>query len=273
MPRFLRESWGYPSKLCSVSSLDSWNFEFCGFLSAKPLRWRQPAEDPRKLGKYVNTGAEQEPLGDWVQGPPPLCRSFLCCQSSKGLNHKNAMEMTVQDFPRLKWIIHRPTLRQVLRLLKQEDPGGLLTPCFFFAAPKAAEHDQRWSFAFFLPSNCQSICEDFFWSQSVGELWTFFNKFSRFSLEGFFLHTMFASVRGETPYDCLCFVDILPIILMWPSCYCSNVSGASPRGCWICQQCHHKVKTVWTTVRWRDGVHFKVYTPTLMSLLHIVTVR
>lgn len=104
---------------------------FVGFFSAKPLRWRQPAEDPRKLGKYVNTGAEQEPLGDWVQGPPPLCRSFLCCQSSKGLNHKNAMEMTVQDFPRLKWIIHRPTLRHVLRLLKQEDPGGLLTPCFF----------------------------------------------------------------------------------------------------------------------------------------------
>ena len=186
MPRFLRESWGYPSKLCSVSSLDSWNFEFCGFLSAKPLRWRQPAEDPRKLGKYVNTGAEQEPLGDWVQGPPPLCRSFLCCQSSKGLNHKNAMEMTVQDFPRLKWIIHRPTLRQVLRLLKQEDPGGLLTPCFFFAAPKAAEHDQRWSFAFFLPSNCQSICEDFFGPKALENFGHFSTSFHDSVLKAFF---------------------------------------------------------------------------------------
>ena len=69
------------SKLCSVSSLDSWNLEFCGFLSAKPLRWRQPAEDPRKLGKYVNTGAEQEPLGDWgFKGPPPpvVSATFFC---------------------------------------------------------------------------------------------------------------------------------------------------------------------------------------------------
>ena len=69
----------------------------------KVLRWRQPAEDPRKLGKPVNTGAEQEPLGDWgFKGSAVVSFVFFVCQSSKGLNHKNAMEMTVQDFPRLK---------------------------------------------------------------------------------------------------------------------------------------------------------------------------
>ena len=34
----------------------------------------------------------------------------------------------------------------------------------------AAEHDQRWSFAFFLPSNCQSICEDFFGPKALEKL-------------------------------------------------------------------------------------------------------
>ena len=137
VPRFLGESWGYPpSKLCSVSSLDSWNLEFCGFLFCEKF---SGGDNLLKIhGNWENLftpRAEQEPLGDWgFKGSAVVSFVFFVCQSSKGLNHKNAMEMTVQDFPRLKWIIHRPTLRQVLRLLKQEDPGGLLTPCFCFCS-------------------------------------------------------------------------------------------------------------------------------------------
>ena len=57
---------------------------------------------------------------------------------------------------------------------------------FFFAAPKAAEHDQRWSFAFFLPSNCQSICEDFFGPKALENFGHFSTSFHDSVLKAFF---------------------------------------------------------------------------------------
>lgn len=80
---------------------------------------------------------------------------------------------------------------------------------FFVALTKAAEHDQRWSFAFFLASNCQSICEDFFGPKALENF-----GFHDSVWKAVFAYHVDTSVRGKTPYDRLCFVDILPIILM-----------------------------------------------------------
>lgn len=77
VPRFLGESWGYPpSKLCSVSSLDSWNLEFCGVSFCEKF---SGGDNLLKIhGNWENMLTPAQNKNLWAtgvsKGTPLLCR-------------------------------------------------------------------------------------------------------------------------------------------------------------------------------------------------------